>query len=58
MATVFEIVDKLRAGETVIIPSNYSLTFMSQIEVHSDKIGDLRPVQVITKNKAAYLTLA
>jgi hypothetical protein len=58
MATVFEIVDKLRAGETVMIPSNYAFTFMSQIEVHGDKIGSLRPVQVVTKNKAAYLTLA
>jgi len=57
MATIFEIVDKLRAGQEVIIPSNFAFTFMQQIEVHSDKIGMLSPACVVTKNKKAYLNL-
>ena len=44
MATVFEIVEKLRNGEEVIIPSKYCFILMRQIEVRSEKIGELRPI--------------
>ena len=57
MATIFEIVDKLRGGETVIIPSKFAFTVMEQIQTHGDKIGALHPVRFVTKNKKAYLTL-
>ena len=57
MATIFEIVDKLRAGEEVVIPSKFAFTVMDQISVHSGKIGSLRPISFVTKNKKAYLSL-
>ena len=44
MATVFEIVEKLRNGEEVIIPSKYSFILMQQMEGHSEKIGALRGI--------------
>lgn len=44
MATVIDIVEKLRNGEEVIIPNEYQFTFMQQIEVHGDEIGALPPI--------------
>lgn len=39
MATVFEIVDKLRAGEEVVISNKYKGIVMQQMSDH--KIGDI-----------------
>jgi len=39
MATVFEIVDKLRAGEEVVISNKYKGIVMQQMNDH--KIGDV-----------------
>jgi hypothetical protein len=57
MATIFEIVEKLRAGQEVIVPSKYAFTVMDQIQVHGDKIGTLPPISFVTKNKKAYLNI-
>jgi hypothetical protein len=45
MASIFEIVDKLRAGEEVIIHNKYQFTVMQQIEDHGSKIGYLKPIK-------------
>lgn len=44
MATVIEIVKKLRNGEEVIIQNQHQFTVMQQIEVHSESIGTLPPI--------------
>nr|KJZ10766.1 hypothetical protein TW77_06955 [Pseudoalteromonas rubra] len=44
MATVIEIVEKLRNGEEVVIHNRYQFTVMQQIEIHGEKIGALPPI--------------
>lgn len=51
MATVFDIVEKLRSGEEVIIPNSYQFVFMQQVELHGDEIGYLPPVDFSPHDK-------
>ena len=45
MASIHEIVEKLRNGEEVIIQSKHQFVVMNQICVHSDSIGELKPIK-------------
>ena len=51
MATVFEIVEKLRNGEEVIIPNRYQFTVMQQIDIHGEEIGELPPISFSKHDK-------
>ena len=57
MATVFEIVDKLRAGEEVVVPAKYAGTVMQQIEIHGKEIGDMPPIDFKIKNRKCTMRL-
>lgn len=44
MASIFEIVEKLRNGEEVVIQNQHQTVVMQQIELHGEQIGQLDPI--------------
>lgn len=51
MATVIEIVEKLRRKEEVLIPTKYSFIFMKQVEDHSEKLGHIEQISFTPHGK-------